>query len=65
MSIGENIRKRRLVLGLSKTELKKKAGVCSITLWESGKQKPQIYVLVKLAKALDCELGDLIKDEEN
>ncbi len=65
MSIGENIRKRRLELGLSQAELEKKAGVSNLCFRETEKTQSQLHILVKLAKALDCELGDLIKDEEN
>lgn len=48
--------------GLSQIDLAKKIGVKSNTIcqYESGKRNPNIHILKKIAKALDCKIDDLI-----
>lgn len=64
MSIGENIKSKRLELGLSQRKLEKIAGVSSIWSYETNKKTPQLSVLMKIASALKCELSDLIYDKK-
>lgn len=63
MSIGENIKKKRLELGISQKKLEKIAGVSGIWSYEANKKIPQLSVLIKIASALNCELDDLIYDK--
>ena len=56
------IRKRRLAMGLTLWEASTRAGLTTITTWqraESGKNI-KVATLVKIAKALECEPGELI-----
>ncbi len=64
MSIGENIKSKRIQLGLSQDELALAAGVGDVWGYELDKITPSLSVLMKLAMALHCELGDLIYDKK-
>ncbi len=64
MSIGENIKKKRLELGLSQDELAEVAGTGDVCGYELNKITPSLSVLMKLCLALHCKLGDLIYNEE-
>ena len=61
-----NIESRRKALGLTQGDIAKKLGVdqSSVHLWESGKTKPRVDTLIKLAKLLKCTVNDLL-DESN
>lgn len=52
----------RLAEGLSHNKLAMKAGVTrpAISQIESGKRKPTLVVCLKIARALDKNLGDII-----
>lgn len=56
--IGEAIRERRLALGLSQTEVAKRAGMTqpALSRLESGGTVPTIPVLDRIAAALEAEL---------
>lgn len=58
----ENLIKLRKSKSLSQEELGKKIGLGSNTIsqYELGKRNPNIHILKKLAKALDCKIDDLI-----
>lgn len=62
MTLGQRIRARRLVLGLSQADVVDRLGAQSITLtkaalskYEVGKSEPRATVLLHLARALDCK----------
>ncbi len=52
--------------GLTQKELGQKVGVIptSITQYESGKRKPSIITLKKLAAVLNCTTDELLEDME-
>ena len=58
----EEVRKQR---GINQTELARRVG-CSqaaICKFESGDMNPSLETLVKLSKALNCSLDDLVSAE--
>lgn len=61
-SIGRRIRHLRETKGLSRAALAGKidVDVSSIAGWESGKRLPRVAIRSRLAKALDCELSELL-----
>ncbi len=61
--LGKKIKKLRTGLGLSQDELARKADVpyTTLTKIETGViKKPSVYVVAKIAKALNITLDDLI-----
>ena len=61
--LGKKIKKLRTSLGLSQDELARKADVpyATLTKIETGViKKPSVYVVAKIAKALNITLDDLI-----
>lgn len=56
--IGQAVRTRRLELGISQTELARRAGMTqsAVSRLEAGGAVPTIVVLERLAAALDAEL---------
>lgn len=50
--------------GISQNELAEKIGITgsAISQYESGKRKPNIEVLKKIAQVLNCTVDDLIKE---
>ncbi|GAB4174848.1 MAG: hypothetical protein Kow00108_09870 [Calditrichia bacterium] len=62
--LGKKIKKLRTGLGLSQDELARKADVpyTTLTKIETGViKKPSVYMVAKIAKALNTTLDDLIK----
>lgn len=62
--LGKKIKELRTGLGLSQDELARKADVpyTTLTKIETGViKKPSVYVVAKIAKALNITLDDLIK----
>ena len=64
MSIGENIRNIRKSKNMSQDELGRALGVSQamIAQYESGKRKPKIGTLAKIAEALNVYIGKLDED---
>lgn len=62
MSVGERIKNRRIELGISQTQLAKKASLtsASISQFESGSRKPSFDVISKLALALEINTDYLL-----
>ena len=63
--IGKRIRDKRTELGLSQEELAKRLGYSGksmISLIEMGKRSLNASQIVPLAKALDCDIDELIDD---
>ncbi len=63
-SIGENIQKRRIKLGLSQEDFAQKSGVkyTTLTKIESGVIKtPSVLITAKIAKALSVSIEELLK----
>jgi len=61
--LGRKIKKLRAGFGLSQDELARKADVpyTTLTKIETGViKKPSVYVVAKIAKALDVSVDDLI-----
>lgn len=56
------LKKRRKSLGLNQTQLAERAGVSQNTIsgYETGERFPNRNILEKLAKALECEIRDLL-----
>jgi transcriptional regulator with XRE-family HTH domain len=65
MSIGSRIQKRREELGLTQTDLAKRAGLKppAISQYESGARSPSYEALVKLSNALDVTIDFLVTGE--
>lgn len=61
-SLGFNIRERRKELGLTQKELAKKAGVSFRTIqnYENGITPPSLYIIEKIALALEVSVETLI-----
>ena len=63
MTIGENIQKRLIKLGLSQEDFAQKSGVkyTTLTKIESGViKKPSVLIMAKIAKALNVSIEDLL-----
>lgn len=72
MQVGERIKKSRIELGMSATELAIKTGKgeSAIRMWESGKSKPDLDTLIKLTEYFNCSADYLLglsehKNEED
>ena len=65
--IGKNIKKARLLAGLSQTQLSEKIGkgVSTISEWESDKRSPDVEMLPLLSKVLNVSQGFLIGMTDN
>ncbi|MFO0323134.1 MAG: helix-turn-helix domain-containing protein [Bacteroidota bacterium] len=61
--IGQNIRKYRKKQGLTQLDLAVECGFEEPSVWrlENGKTNPTIKTLLKITKALDIKLTDLVK----
>lgn len=59
-----NIASIRCRQGISQVDLAKAIGVTgsAVSQYESGKRKPNIEILKKIAQVLDCTIDDLIKE---
>lgn len=59
-TIGENIKRKRISMGITIKELSKTAGYNEMTLYliEEGKKYPRIQTLVDIADSLNCDLFD-------
>jgi len=63
-NIGDNIKKLRAKLNLTQNDLARKSGVKYTTLSkiESGVvTKPTVYIIAKIAKALNTSIEELLK----
>ena len=67
MSLNEEIRNRRVALGLSQTELARELNVSIITIfrWEKGIYSPKLHQLTALAKLFNVKEQDLIDSHEH
>ncbi len=56
------LRELRKAKGLTQKALSEKSGVAReiIARAETGKSEPEVGTLIRLAKALDCKLDDLV-----
>ena len=63
-SIGRQIRKFRILRGLSREELGAKVGVCrqAVCKWEMGQRLITISNLYKVSKALNIKPDDLMQE---
>jgi len=61
---GERLKARRLEKGLSQPGLSHiiEMNVGWISRIEQGKANPSLVIIVKLARALECQPGDLLND---
>lgn len=64
VQLGDNIRLRRIKMGISQEELAFKVGIDRSYLGgiERGERNISILTLVKLAIGLNCKTADLLKD---
>lgn len=62
MNEGDNIRRIRKEKGLTQSQLAKKAGISEISVrkYESGKRKPKLETMEKIANALDVPLDEIL-----
>jgi len=63
-ALGAHIRVRRKRMGVSQTKLAESIGVTfqQIQKYERGANRVSFSALVRIAKALDCRVADLIED---
>ena len=63
MTFGEKIREERLKAGLTQQQLadRLKVGNNQISQWETGKRKPKLLTLRKIAKAIGIPAGDMLR----
>lgn len=63
----QNIKYHRIKLNMTQDKLSKilKCERSSISKWERGHSKPSLYMLPKLAKALNCSIDDLFDSQDN
>ena len=66
MSLGENIRKNRLALGLTQEALGEKLGMAAQTVskWERDESLPDASALPKLADTLGTTIDTLTPEQE-
>jgi transcriptional regulator with XRE-family HTH domain len=64
VSIGDNVRRIREERGLTQTEIARRCEVAQPSIWglEHGEFNPSSPLLVKLAKALDVPIEDLLEE---
>lgn len=62
MTLGENIRRKRLEYDMEQQELAKRVGVTktAICQCESGLRVPSVAVLIGIADALHCSVDELL-----
>lgn len=62
MTLGENIRRKRLEYDIEQQELAKRIGVTkmAISYFESGMRVPSVANLVAIADALHCSVDELL-----
>ncbi len=63
-----NLKQMRLAAGLTQHELERRSGVyqCQISRIETGLVKnPRVETAAKLASALGCTVGDLLRNPDN
>ena len=67
MNIGEQIRNYRKKAGLSQKELGQKLGVSQqhIAQYETGKRMPKLETVKKIAVALNTDIGNLLKTNDD
>lgn len=65
MTVGEAIKKARKSRSYSRWKLSMLSGVSDVTIrvWESGRAKPTIDLLIKVADVLDIGLDELVGRE--
>lgn len=61
---GERLKERRLAKGLSQPKLSHiiEMNVGWISRIEQGKANPSLVIIIKLARALECQPGELLDD---
>ncbi len=62
MTVCFKIKELRQKAGMTQKDLAEKMGFRSssiVTMWESGDRNPKSELLPALARALNCEIGDL------
>ena len=66
MTIGDNIKRYRLAAGMSQGRLAELIGKTrpSVSLYESGKTVPPVYVIEKIADVLNVSKLDIIEQRE-
>lgn len=62
MTLGENIRRKRLEYDMEQQELAKRVGVTktAISQCELGLRMPSVAVLIGIADALHCSIDELV-----
>lgn len=64
MSIGENIKHRRMERGLSQAEMAQRIGVgqSMVAQIERGTKIPSMVLGMEIAKTLGCQMDELMED---
>ena len=62
MTLGENIRKKRLEYDIEQQELAKRVGIkkAMLSLIERNKRKPSLNTLNRIADSLHCSIDELL-----
>lgn len=64
MSVGENIKARRMALGMTQESLAKAVGLgrSMMAQIERGSKVPNLILGRDIAKVLQCDLNDLVRE---
>lgn len=65
MSVGANIKERRVRLGMTQLQLADKVGVTSAAIcqFERGVKNPSLQIGCEIAKALKCDIEELLEQQ--
>lgn len=65
MTLGQNIKKYRLMYDYTQSELAKKVGISTTMMYyiESDYKPPSLALAIRIADALHCTVDELVKEK--
>lgn len=62
-TLGKNVRKRLVELGISQRDLAKSIRITDVSMcrYIKGERTPNVYTALKIADALNCSIYDLVE----
>ena len=66
-TLGENIRRERVIRKMTQTELAKKIGTSQmmVSRFEKGKDSPSVWRCYRIAKVFDTSIEQLLTEKSN